>query len=95
MTLLLGWLVAIVDVVQFIPQARHTLANRFDASAMRGVSAWTWAIATVQGTAWVIYGLGTEHYAIGIPNLIITPICAVILALKLASIRNEKRQPSS
>jgi len=93
MGLILGWLVGIIDVVQFLPQARHTIAHRANIQAMRGVSAWTWAIATVQGTAWVIYGLGTHHYAVGVPNLVITPICALILGLKLTADRRVKVSP--
>lgn len=83
MSLILGWLVGIVDVVQFLPQARHTLRQRQDHDAMRGVSLWTWSIATLQGAAWVVYGLGTRHWAVGLPNLVITPLCALILVLRL------------
>lgn len=88
--LLLGWAVALVDVGQFIPQARHTLRHRTRPDAMRGVSALTWSIATIQGAAWVVYGLGTRHYAVGIPNLVITPICAAILGMKLVSMRRDR-----
>ncbi|UDY24164.1 hypothetical protein [Nocardioides sp. Kera G14] len=87
MSAILGWLVAIIDIGQFIPQARHTLEHRDNPRAMRGVSVWTWTIATIQGAAWVIYGLGTHHLAVGVPNLVITPICALILALRLRALR--------
>ncbi len=91
MGLILGWLVAVLDVVQFVPQARHTLEHRNNDTAMRGISVWTWTIATVQGAAWVIYGLGTHHYSVGVPNLVITPICALILALRIRSGRRVTR----
>lgn len=83
MTLVLGWLVGIVDVLQFLPQARHTAAIRHDPAAMAGLSVWTWLIATIQGVAWVVYGFATDHLPVGIPNLVITPVCATILIMRL------------
>ncbi len=92
MSLILGWLVGIVDVAQFMPQARHTLRQRGERESMRGVSVWTWGIATVQGAAWVVYGLGTHHWAVGVPNLLITPICALILVLRLRATRSQPEE---
>ncbi|TWG98517.1 uncharacterized protein with PQ loop repeat [Nocardioides sp. J9] len=79
----LGWLVGIIDVAQFLPQTRHTLARRRDAAALRGLSVWTWSIATVQGAAWVVYGFANGLLPIAIPNLVITPACALVLLARL------------
>ncbi|HWJ81167.1 MAG TPA: hypothetical protein VNS55_02920 [Nocardioides sp.] len=81
--IVLGWLVGVVDVVQFLPQARRTLRLHRDREAVRSLSVWTWTIATVQGAAWVVYGFGEGLLPIAIPNLVITPICAVILGIRL------------
>lgn len=83
MTLVLGWLVGIVDVLQFLPQARHTASIRRDPAAMAGLSAWTWLIATIQGAAWIVYGFTTDHLPVAIPNVVITPVCATILTMRL------------
>ncbi|GAA4821355.1 hypothetical protein ACFQ0K_19505 [Nocardioides caeni] len=85
MTALLGWLVGVVDVAQFVPQARRALARRLLPGGLAGLSVWTWSIATVQGAAWIVYGFANELWAIAVPNLLITPICAGILAARLAS----------
>jgi hypothetical protein len=76
-------MVGVVDVLQFVPQAGRTIRRRNDATALGGLSTWTWAIATLQGVAWVVYGLGEGLMAIALPNLVITPICATILVLRL------------
>jgi uncharacterized protein with PQ loop repeat len=83
-TLILGWLVGIVDVAQFIPQARRTAAIRHDRAAMAGLSVTTWVIASIQGAAWVVYGFATDHLPVAIPNVIITPICLTILGMRLS-----------
>ena len=83
MSLVLGWMVGVVDVLQFVPQAGRTIRRRRDAAALGGLSTWTWAIATAQGLAWVVYGVGEGLMAIALPNLLITPICATILALRV------------
>jgi uncharacterized protein with PQ loop repeat len=83
----LGWLVGLVDVGQFLPQARRTLRLRRDHAAIRGLSVWTWTIASLQGIAWVVYGFADHLLPIAIPNLIITPICVAILAIRLSTPR--------
>ena len=87
MTVVLGWLVGVVDVLQFVPQASRTVRRHRDHSAMAGLSGWTWSIATVQGAAWVIYGFDEHLLPIAIPNLVITPICATILLLRTRRLR--------
>jgi hypothetical protein len=79
----LGWLVGIVDVGQFVPQGRRALRLRHDPAAIRSLSVWTWLIATLQGAAWVVYGFGEGLLPIALPNLVITPICATVLAVRL------------
>ena len=81
--IVLGWLVGIVDVGQFLPQARRTLQLRHDRAALAGLSVWTWTIATLQGVAWVVYGFAEGLLPIAVPNLVITPICATILLIRL------------
>jgi len=81
MIVVLGWLVGTVDVGQFLPQATRALRLRDDRTAVRGLSLWTWTIATLQGSAWVVYGFADHLLPIAIPNLVITPICAVILVI--------------
>jgi uncharacterized protein with PQ loop repeat len=85
----LGWLVGITDVAQFVPQARRTFRLRGNLAAMEGLSLWTWTIATLQGTAWIVYGFADGLLPIAIPNLLITPICASILGIRL---RHEYRR---
>lgn len=81
--MILGWIVGLVDVLQFLPQAGRALRRRNDRLALSGLSASTWLVATAQGAAWVVYGLGSHLMAIALPNLLITPICAGILFLRL------------
>lgn len=81
--IVLGWLVGVVDVGQFLPQARRTLQMRRDPSAIGGLSVWTWTLATLQGIAWIVYGFAEGLLPIALPNLVITPICAAILAIRL------------
>ena len=80
---ILGWLIGIIDVGQFVPQARRAFRLRHDPTAIGGLSVWTWSLATAQGTAWIVYGYAEGLLPIAIPNLIITPLCAVILALRV------------
>jgi len=80
----LGWLVGVIDVAQFMPQARRVYSRRHHRVAMRGLSLWTWTIATAQGAAWVVYGFADHLLAVAIPNLVITPICAAILAVRMS-----------
>lgn len=91
MSVVLAWLVGVIDVAQFLPQVRRTMALHRIPGAIRGLSPWTWTIATIQGTAWIIYGFGTHHLAVGIPNLVITPICAVILLLVVVARRTDTK----
>lgn len=83
MTVVLGWLVGVVDVGQFLPQVRRAVRLRADHEALRGLSVWTWSIATLQGVAWVVYGFAEGLLPIALPNLLITPICATVLVLRL------------
>jgi uncharacterized protein with PQ loop repeat len=91
--IVLGWLVGLVDVGQFLPQARRTLHLRHDSSAMGGLSVWTWTIATLQGIAWVVYGFAEGLLPIALPNLLITPICATILVVRLRHGRRSEALP--
>ncbi|MBS44367.1 MAG: hypothetical protein CMH83_14620 [Nocardioides sp.] len=79
----LGVLVTVVDVAQFAPQARRTLRLRHDPAALRGLSPVTWSLVTAQGLAWVVYGLGEGLWAVWLPNLVITPVAALVLGLRL------------
>ncbi|WP_182377019.1 hypothetical protein [Nocardioides sp. WS12] len=88
MSVALGLLVGVIDVAQFMPHARRTIDKRHDVHAMSGLSVWTWTIATVQGAAWIVYGAANDLLPILLPNLVITPVCAGILALRLASGRS-------
>ncbi|WP_141015407.1 PQ-loop repeat-containing protein [Nocardioides sambongensis] len=85
MSLVLGWLVGLVDVAQFLPQTRRTLRMRHDPAALSGLSVWTWSIATAQALAWIVYGVADGLWAIALPNLVIAPACAIILAARLRS----------
>ena len=87
MSLVLGWLVGVIDVAQFVPQTRRALARRLEPGGLAGLSVWTWSIATVQGAAWVVYGFANDLHAIAVPNLLITPACATVLLARLAAIR--------
>lgn len=83
MTLVLGWLVGIIDVAQFVPQTRRAMALRRVVGGLAGLSVTTWSIATVQACAWVVYGFAEHLYAIAVPNLLIAPACATILVARL------------
>lgn len=94
MSVALGLLVGVIDVAQFVPHARHTVAKRHDRLAMSGLSVWTWTIATLQGLAWIVYGAANDLLPILLPNLVITPVCALILGLRLrARQKREGRLP--
>ena len=88
MTVVLGWLVGIVDVAQFVPQTRQALARRLEPDGLAGLSVWTWSIATAQAVAWVAYGLANGLWAIALPNLLIAPACAAILIARLGASRH-------
>ncbi len=92
MTLLLGWLVALVDVAQFLPQARRTLAQRLEPEALLGLSVPTWCVATGQAVAWIVYGTAEGLWAIVLPNLVIAPVCALVLILRLRAGRQVRRE---
>ena len=81
MILLIGYLAAVIDVGQFAPQLWRTLRRQHDSRAMSGISRAAYAIATAQAILWVIYGFSTNRLPIALPNLVIAPSCAVILAL--------------
>lgn len=85
MSAALGLLVGVVDVAQFLPHARRTIDKRHDVKAMSGLSVWTWTIATAQGLAWIVYGAANGLLPILLPNLVITPVCAAILTMRLAA----------
>lgn len=89
----LGWLVGLIDIGQFLPQARRTLRLRDDPTAIRSLSVWTWTIATLQGAAWVVYGFAEGLLPIALPNLAITPLCAAILVLRLRHV--DRQRPST
>ena len=75
-----GWLVVVFDIAQFVPQGWRTAALYRRQHGMRGLSMWTWSVATVQAVLWVVYGLATHRAPIAIPNMVIAPICLFILA---------------
>jgi uncharacterized protein with PQ loop repeat len=85
----LGWLIGIIDVGQFLPQARRALRVRHDRTAVGVLSVWTWSIATLQGVAWVVYGFAERLLPIAIPNLIIAPLCLMILLIRVRSPCND------
>jgi len=87
----LGWLVGVIDVAQFLPQARRVIAQRHDRDALGSLSIATWTIATIQGVAWVVYGTAEHLTAIAVPNLLITPTCAAILTVRVWHRRRESR----
>jgi MtN3 and saliva related transmembrane protein len=79
----LGLAVAVVDVGQFLPQAHRTFRVRHDRVAVRGLSLWTWTLASLQGLAWIVYGFAEGLLPIAVPNLVITPICLWIVVVRL------------
>lgn len=96
MTLVLGWLVGIIDVAQFVPQTRRAMALRRVVGGLAGLSVTTWTIATIQATAWVVYGFAERLYAIAVPNVLIAPACAAILLARLRQrpvVREEHPDP--
>jgi len=84
---LVGYLAAVIDIGQFTPQTWRTMRLRRDPHAMRGVSAAAYALATAQAVLWVVYGFATDRLPIALPNLVIAPACATILALGLLARR--------
>lgn len=79
----LGWLVGVIDVAQFLPQARRVFMLRSDTHAIRSLSVSTWVVATVQSFAWIVYGTAEHLPAIALPNLLIAPVCSGILVVRL------------
>ncbi|HEY3737835.1 MAG TPA: hypothetical protein VGL26_10370 [Jatrophihabitans sp.] len=90
MTVVIGWLVAVIDIAQFVPQARRALRLRTHPRALHGLSLWTWCVATGQAVLWVVYGFATDRLPIAIPNVVIAPLSALVLLLALRS-RNGSR----
>lgn len=84
MIAVLGWLVGVIDVAKFVPRARRVYRRRHHRAAIRGLSAWTWTITTVQGAAWVVYGFADHLLPVAVPNMVITPVCAAILAVRIS-----------
>ena len=80
-----GYLAAVIDVGQFTPQTVRTVRRRRDPVALRGISLTAYSIATAQAVLWVVYGFATDRLPIALPNLVIAPACAVVLALGIAA----------
>ncbi|MCL2541826.1 MAG: hypothetical protein FWE71_05100 [Nocardioidaceae bacterium] len=91
MTAVLGWVVGLLDVVQFMPQLGRVVRIRHDHAAVSDLSVWTWTIATIQGAAWVVYGFAEGLLPIAVPNVVITPVCATLLAFRLRAARRAHR----
>jgi uncharacterized protein with PQ loop repeat len=87
MTLLIGLLVVVVDIAQFVPQAQRVLRLRGQPAALRGLSVWSWSVASAQAILWVIYGFATDRLPIAVPNLAIAPICVLVLVLAVRAHR--------
>ena len=84
----LGWLVVIFDIAQFVPQGYRTAGLYRRRHGMQGLSLWTWSVATAQAVLWVIYGLATDRPPITIPNIVIAPICLLVLVLAVRGRRS-------
>jgi uncharacterized protein with PQ loop repeat len=84
---ILGGLVVVFDIAQFLPQARRALRLRGQQAALRGLSLWTWTVASAQAILWVIYGFATDRLPIAVPNVVIAPICVLVLTLAVRSHR--------
>jgi uncharacterized protein with PQ loop repeat len=89
----IGALVVVFDIAQFVPQGYQTAALYRRRHGLEGLSVWTWAVATVQAVLWVVYGLATDRAPIAIPNLVIAPICLLVLVLAALGRRNHPDQP--
>jgi uncharacterized protein with PQ loop repeat len=89
MKTILGWLVIVVDIGQFLPQAFRTVSLRRDRNALRGLSLWTWTIATIQAALWIYYGLRSNRLPIALPNIVIAPTCLLILVLAIRARRRD------
>ncbi len=89
MTAIVGWLLIAVDIGQFLPQAYRTVNLRRRPGALRGLSLWTWTVATIQAALWVYYGLKTDRMPIAVPNIVIAPTCLLILILCLRARRRD------
>ena len=89
MTALVGWLVIVIDIGQFVPQAYRTVGLHLQRHSLRGLSLWTWSVASVQAALWVVYGLETDRLPIALPNLLIAPVCLLIVALAALARRRD------
>jgi len=89
--LLIGYLAAIIDVGQFLPQLTRTIARRVDDAALGSISIVSFATATVQAVLWTIYGFATNRLPIALPNVVIAPACAAVLAIAARSRRRVRR----
>ena len=85
MIVAIGYLAAFIDVGQFLPHLGRAVGRRADHVALSGISIASYATATVQAILWTIYGFATDRLPIALPNVIIGPACAVILALAVRS----------
>jgi uncharacterized protein with PQ loop repeat len=90
-----GWLVVVFDIAQFAPQGYRTAALYRRQHGLRGLSLWTWSVATVQAVLWVVYGLATHRAPIAVPNIVIAPICLVVLLLAVLDRRGARQRARS
>src|SRR6058998_2863365 len=80
----LGYLAATLTTVSFIPQAWLTLRTR----DLRGVSLGMYSLFTTGVALWLLYGISLGEWPIIMANAVTLGLAALILGMKLRSLRS-------
>jgi len=87
----LGYAAAALTTGSFVPQAVLTLRTR-DVS---GISLAMYASFTIGVALWLAYGVALGQWPIVVANTVTLGLAAVILSVKLASVRAARRSGGS
>lgn len=84
---IVGTLAAIVSTTTLLPQTIRVLRTR----DTRAISLATFIIVCLGATLWGIYGVLIVSWPVIITNALTLPMGAIILALKLRQIRDDRK----
>lgn len=84
---IVGTLAAIVSTATLLPQTIRVLKTR----DTRAISGATFAIVCASTTLWGIYGVLIGSWPVIITNVLTFPMGAIILALKIKQIGDDRR----
>lgn len=83
---IVGTLAAVVSTTTLLPQTIRVLKTR----DTRAISLATFAIVCASATLWGIYGVLIGSWPVIVTNALTFPMGAIILALKIRQVRNDR-----